>query len=143
MSAAGDALREMADKADNAGAREAAVAMGKVAVQADQELLGLSSHPPRTPTPSAPGTPPSRISGSLRGSVDDWLHVQHGAGIYEVRVGPVDVVYSRIQELGGRAGRGHMTYLPPRPYMRPALDQLTGSGELARVASEAFERAVS
>jgi phage gpG-like protein len=55
----------------------------------------------------------------------------------------VDVVYSRIQELGGRTGRNHATYLPPRPYMRPALNQLIGSGELTRVATDAFERAVS
>lgn len=143
MSAAGDALRKMADKADLQGARAAAEAMGRVAVAADSELLGLSSHSKGTATPSAPGTPPSRVSGHLRGSVDDWLHLQHGPGVYEVRVGPVDVVYSRIQELGGWTGRRHATYLPPRPYMRPALDQLTGSGELTRVASDAFERAVS
>lgn len=143
MSAAGDALREMADKADFQGARAAAEAMGRVAVQADQELLGLSSHPRWSATPSPPGAPPSRISGHLRGSVDDWLHLQHGAGVYEVRVGPVDVAYPRIQELGGWTGRNHATYLPPRPYMAPAQEQLTGSGELTRVATDAFERAVS
>lgn len=143
MSEAGDALRRLAEKADNEGAREASRAMGTFAVEVDTELLGLSSHPPRTKTPSPPGSPPSRISGALRGSVDDWLHVQLGLGLYETRVGPVNIVYSRIQELGGHAGRGHKTYLPPRPYMRPALDQMTGSGELTRVAAEAFERAVS
>lgn len=143
MSAAGDALREMADKADFQGARAAAEAMGRVAVEADQELLALSSHSKGTMSPSPRGSPPSLVSGRLRGSIDDWLHLQHGAGIYEVRVGPVDVVYSRIQELGGWAGKGHKTRVPRRPYMLPALNQLTGSGELTRVATDAFERAVS
>lgn len=30
--------------------------------------------------------------------------------------------YARIQEYGGNAGRGHKSYIPPRPYLGPARD---------------------
>lgn len=30
--------------------------------------------------------------------------------------------YARIQELGGYAGRGHKAYIPPRPYLKTALN---------------------
>lgn len=79
-------------------------------------LLSLTSHPAGTPTPSQPGQPPSLVSGALRRSIttqgptldgDDWV----------VSVAPT-IVYGRIQELGGTAGRG--AQLPARPYMAPA-----------------------
>lgn len=85
-----------------------------------KELLSLTSHLEGTPTPSAPGSPPSLISGNLRRSItvqgpvangDDWVG----------SVGPT-AVYGRIQELGGMAGMGAI--LPPRPYMAPAWAQL-------------------
>lgn len=83
-----------------------------------QRLLALSSHPPGTPTPSAPGQPPSLVSGALRRSitVEPPVHTAEG---WSIVVGPT-IVYGRIQELGGNTGRNHATYLPPRPYMRPA-----------------------
>lgn len=30
--------------------------------------------------------------------------------------------YGRIQEYGGNAGRNHASYIPPRPYLAPALE---------------------
>jgi hypothetical protein len=82
------------------------------------------------------------VSGGLYMSVEAWLHIQHGPGVYETRVGPVDVVYSRIHELGGWTGRRHATYLPRRPYMAPTQAGLTESGTLTRAATQAFERKV-
>jgi HK97 gp10 family phage protein len=31
------------------------------------------------------------------------------------------VVYARIQEFGGYAGKGHKVFIRPQPYLRPAL----------------------
>lgn len=80
--------------------------------------LSRTSHPPGTPTPSPPGSPPSLISGALRRSIQVEGPQPTGPGRWTVHVG-TGLVYSRIQELGGTAGRG--AYLPPRPYMAPGL----------------------
>lgn len=34
-----------------------------------------------------------------------------------------DVIYARIQEFGGAAGRGHKTIIKGKPYMTPALQE--------------------
>jgi phage gpG-like protein len=103
------------DAATRAGLETVAM----LAERAVVDQLTLRSHPPGTPTPSAPGQPPALITGDLAGSV-----AHHGptgaAGRYEVVVGAT-TVYARIQELGGRTGAGHRTVLPPRPYLHPAL----------------------
>lgn len=88
--------------------------------KAAQQNLAFSSHPPGTPTPSAPGEPPALISGALRRSIKT-RRTKHGPTQYEGRVGPT-IVYARIQELGGVTGAGYRTRLPPRPYFRPASD---------------------
>lgn len=92
----------------------------QVATQ-EQLLLSLGSHPPGTPTGSPPGSPPWRISGALAGSVHVEPVVEETPDVWSGRVGPT-AVYGRIQELGGVAGRGHRTTLPPRPHLKPAWD---------------------
>ena len=84
-------------------------------------LLSLTSHAPGTPTPSAPGEPPSMVSGSLAGSLSISDITTDGDGAYVIEVGPT-IVYSRIQELGGICGRNYATDLPARPYMLPAVE---------------------
>jgi hypothetical protein len=81
-----------------------------------KKLLGTSSHRRGTPTPSPPGSPPSLITGNLRrpGQVGD---VDGGGSRWSVTVSS-RLVYSRIQEFGGRAGHSN---LPPRPYMGPGV----------------------
>jgi hypothetical protein len=76
-------------------------------------------------TASEPGKPPHKQIGDLQKSIS-WEKIGNGL---KARVGPRDgLVYARIQELGGRihikgkSGRGRWsTYLPPRPYLRPAF----------------------
>lgn len=80
--------------------------------------LSRTSHPPGTPTPSRPGSPPSLVSGALRRSVQVTGPTETGPGTWTATVSP-DIVYGRIQEMGGVAGRG--AHLPARPYMRPGL----------------------
>ncbi len=140
MSQAGDALRRLADRADNQGGRAAAQAMSLAGERVIKETLSTYSHARRTPTPSPPGGPPAIITGTLRRSVITNPPVG-GGGLWSASGGPT-IVYSRIQELGGRAGRNHASVLPPRPYVRPAIRQLRASGRLSEVAMTAFYRAV-
>lgn len=85
-----------------------------------RRLLTYQSHAKGTPTPSAPGQPPAKISGDLSESVS----IQGPHPIpdgFEARVGGT-TAYARIQELGGTAGNG--ARLPARPYLSPALDNV-------------------
>lgn len=108
--------------AERQAATRQAVARGAHLIEAQAKLeLSRSSHPPGTPTPAAPGRPPSLISGGLRRSIR--VDGPHGrSSRWEATIGP-SIRYGRIQELGGRAGRG--ARLPPRPYMRPGLQRAT------------------
>jgi phage gpG-like protein len=70
---------------------------------------------------SAPGDPPFLRSGALRRSIQvDGPHPT-GPTSVEGQVGPT-IVYGRIQELGGVAGRGAV--LPARPYMQPSFEKV-------------------
>jgi len=137
VSAAGDALRRLADRADNEGGRAAADAMGQVGRDEIKSNLGRRSHPPRTPTPSPPGQPPARISGRLQRSITAGAPTG-GGGVWRVAVSPRGVVYAAIQQRGGRAGRNHASDLPPRPYMGVSAAR----GRIAQAGSSAFYRAV-
>src|SRR5262249_46431466 len=81
--------------------------------RAAKQKLTPSSHRRGEPTPSAPGDPPSLVSGALRRSVQVDGPEPTGPTGWEGQVGPT-IVYGRIQELGGVAGRGAV--LPARPY---------------------------
>lgn len=52
-----------------------------------------------------------------------------------------DTPYARIQEYGGYAGRGHKSYIPPRPYLQPAINEV--DSELMPALESAMERAVA
>lgn len=115
MSQAGDALRRLADRADGPGGRAAAEAGIRAMRDETRRKLRQRSHAGGTPTPSAPGTPPARISGRLQGSVTA-TPATGGGGVWRAWEGPGGVIYAAIQNFGGRAGRNHATTLPPRPY---------------------------
>ena len=133
------ALRAMQDRAP-AGVKAAAAAMGLLMETAAKLELSRVSHARGTPTPSPPGSPPALIGGALRRSV---MTVPGDMSGYRasVQVGGT-IVYARIQELGGRAGRNHASLLPPRPYLRPAAGRIIGGGTAGRAACAAFTAAV-
>lgn len=135
MSKAGDDLRRLADRADGAGGHAAVKAMTGVAREEIQRRLGLRSHARGTPTPAAPGQPPARISGWLHDSMQEAIPTG-GGGVWRSWVGS-GVVYARIQHAGGRTGRGHKTYLPPRPYFGVDVIEL----RLSEASASAFYRA--
>lgn len=83
--------------------------------------LRTFTHARGTPTPSPIGGPPAMVTGNL---IRSWRNepVRPGPNPYvvEARGGPT-AVYSRIQELSGQAGRGHLVHIPKRPYVRPMV----------------------
>lgn len=123
-----------------AAATNKGVASAAHLVEAEaKKKLTTYSHPKGTPTPSPPGQPPAIISGGLRRSVKTEVTARAGAGspISSAKIGPT-AVQGRIQELGGRCGRGHATMLPPRPYMAPTLRTLEQSGRLEQAFRDAW-----
>lgn len=83
-------------------------------------------------TNSPPGSPPALVSGALRGSVYPEPPITAGARCTVIVGG--HVVYARIQELGGDAGRNHASHLPPRPYLRPAAERVLATGQTRKAA---------
>lgn len=118
-------LRHLAADVRDRGALDAADAMAQ-AYQSSvvRSMVG--------PSPSAPGTPPARRTGTLARSVRAESAVLTGAGRATSSVAP-HTVYARIQQLGGvilpvrakvlhwQDKNGHhyarRVTLPPRPYM--------------------------
>lgn len=86
-------------------------------------LLRMRWHPRNTPTPSPPGEPPARISSDLLRSLRPFPVERTDLYTWHASIKSFND-YSRIQELGGMSGRGHRTYLPPRPYLRRAVNDL-------------------
>ena len=70
-------------------------------------------------------------SGKLLNSVLNSIQVSPDGERLAVSIGS-DLPYARIHEYGGFAGRrgpykkkdGHRSYIPPRPYLRPAINDL-------------------
>lgn len=112
------ALRSLSAKRA-AGTKTALAKSAHLVERNAKQLLSLTSHPKGTKTPSRPGQPPSLVTGALKKSVK-VRGPRAIPGGYEALIGPT-VVYGRIQELGGMAGKGLRTRLPARPYMRPAM----------------------
>lgn len=133
------AIDELVAAAD-IGAREA-TGKGAHLIEAEtKKKLAQSSHSKGTPTPSAPGQPPSLVTGGLRRSIRVQGPRKVGPGAWESQTGPT-AIYGRIQELGGVTGRGGATVLPARPYLGPALQGLISSGALEAVYREAWRTA--
>ncbi len=120
-----------------------------------QALLALTSHPPGTPTPSAPGSPPSLVSGALRRSIKA-RRTRRGPDVYAGGVGPT-IVYGPPQERGAvitpKNGpylwwrtatgmrRATSVRLPPRPFMAPAAR--AARTQVARIFARAWHKALS
>lgn len=133
----GAALNAWAERASIA-ARQATASGGHAIEAKVKRKLTTYSHPAGTPTPSPPGEPPALVTGQMRRSVRVSTPAQVAPGTWETRTGP-SVIYGRIQELGGRAGRGSV--LPARPYLAPSVAELLSSGELFRIMRDAWARA--
>lgn len=124
-------LRRLGDKAAHEAPIRAVVAMAHAYQREVVESM-------RGPSPSPPGTPPARVSGTLARSVKPSAARMTGPYAAGNSVAP-HTVYARIQQRGGHIYPRHETadgrpgflrwesktgvhyarhvYLPPRPYM--------------------------
>jgi phage gpG-like protein len=114
----GDGLKAAVERV-NLATKTATIIGANTIKKNAQTGLALRSHAKGTPTPSPPGDAPALVSGALRRSIT--VKDSSYSGMYAAEIGPT-IIYGRIQELGGIAGRGHHAHLPARPYLRPALE---------------------
>lgn len=135
------ALKAMEAKVDR-GTADAVYAGGHAIQHQARVNLGKRSHARGTPTPSPRGEPPARIDGTLWSSVKVGLPHPDGLSGWMCEISS-GLVYSRIQETGGWAGRGLRSYLPPRPYLGPAVDTAVASGLIKSSFETAWAKALS
>lgn len=95
------------------------VERGQAVVEAETKKQFTGAHKRGTKTTAAPGHPPDVVTGALRRSIQSDQPAITPLAVTG-HVFP-SVVYARIQELGGVAGRG--AHLPARPYLRPAYEK--------------------
>jgi hypothetical protein len=98
-------------EATRAGAEEAV----EVVADAIRDNLRRSYYPPSSPQ----GEPPAWRTGYLHDHV--YTRVLANDTGAQGRAYP-STVYARLQELSGWAGRDHASFLPARPYVRPASE---------------------
>lgn len=96
--------------------QQAAHDAGEIVREAIQDNLARSTYPPA----SEPGEPPAWRTGYLHEHV--YVHVLPTDTGWQARIYP-STVYARIHELSGWAGRDHASFLPQRPYVRPASEE--------------------
>jgi hypothetical protein len=149
-------IQAIATKAGKA-APDVVWAMAKLYEGDVKRELSMRSHAAGTWTNAPPFfSPPSMISGELERSVVTTRGITTGT-YAEATVSP-HTIYASVQEWGRviYARRRHFMHwvndrgewfkkrvmVPPRPYMRPALEDVIRTGALTRVAMESFERSV-
>jgi hypothetical protein len=118
----------------NAAVRSVVAKSAHLVERKAKEKLTTSSHEPGTPTPSAPGEPPSLVTGNLRRSITVTGPTQVGPMTWKAEIGPT-AIYGRAQELGYEPRN-----LPPRPYMEPALDEALP--EILQMYRDALSKAI-
>ena len=145
-------LRMLAVRAGEA-AIPGADAMGRVYRDEVKRELTRLSHARGTVTPSPPGAPPAMESGALAGSV---TMVPASTPVVATASVSPHTIYDAVQEYGHTMHAHHdfMHYfyggerfsrtvtVPPRPYMRPAIDIVAGNGSCAAAAAAAFYAAL-
>lgn len=75
------------------------------------------------PPPGPLGIRSGRLSRTVR--TDPARFIAPNRFRKALRAGDATVRYARIHEYGGRTGAGHRSYIPKRPYMRPAFEETT------------------
>lgn len=100
--------------------------------------LKRKAHKKGEPTNAAPGEPPATVTGTLARSEQVEGPEEVGFGHYVAAVGPT-VIYGRIQELGGTAGRG--AKLPARPSLFPAVE--ASEADIRAIAEAEWAKALS
>lgn len=145
-------LRVLRQRAATGAPLAACKALGQAAETAVKVTLTSSTHPAGTQTPSAPGQPPSLVSGRLRRSVTRTPPRLAGpgnafcllgsvviyAGVHEF--GPVTIRAKNFPQLGNpEAGFfGRQVSIPRRPWLSTATERLISSGMATQVTAAAW-----
>ena len=123
---------------------------------AGRAKLSLSTHAAGTRTPSAPGGPPSKVSGDLLGNGKRTPAVVTVPGcatcvlgftlVYAAvhEFGPVTITAKNFPQLGNPdvGFFGRKVTIPRRPYVAPAMRDYIASGLASRVAADAWAAAL-
>jgi hypothetical protein len=147
-----DALRVIRAKAAAEAPLAACDALGVTAQTAIKVTLSLRSHARGTPTPSRPGQPPARVTGSLASSVHRTTARLMGAGVSRCAVGTT-LIYGPVHEFGPVVIRaknfpqlgnprvgffGPQVTIPHRPYIAPTVLMLESTGYAEQVTTMAW-----
>ena len=147
-----DALRVIRDKAASEAPLAACNALGATAQTAIKVALSLRSHAKGTPTPSKPGQPPARVTGSLASSVHRTTPQLTGEGMSRCAVGTT-LIYGPVHEFGPVVIRarnfpqlgnptvgffGPEVTIPRRPYIAPTVLMLETTGYAEQVTTGAW-----
>ena len=134
---------------------DASMAAAELIKTYTQANLTERSHSSLTFSPSDWGESPAMVSGALAASIDTAE-----SGPMSAIVGPTDLRYARIQELGGdmhghpmmvfhKMFRGHLhefrrvfVHLDERPYLEPATRFAVDSGEVRDIYVEYWAAAI-
>lgn len=151
-----DRLRMVRDLAASKAPQAACTALGQTAETAVKVKLTSSTHAAGTPTPSAPGQPPSLVSGKLRRSVHRTTARLMGEGVSRCAVGstliyapvhefgPVTITAKRFPQLGNPTVGffGKSVVIPRRPYLAPTVLGLETTGIAERVCCDAWRAVI-
>jgi hypothetical protein len=129
--------------------REASLAGAEAIRDVTKARLVEKEHSSITWAPGPPGEPPAMVDGNLMLSIEADMVTEDQAW-----VGPTDLDYARIQEMGGEM-HGHpvmvfhkltpeglrkftptFVELLPRPYLRPSSEDVIESGMLTEIYIE-------
>lgn len=150
-------LREIRKLAESEAPLAAVRALSQAGETAVKVTLTSSTHREGTPTPSAPGQPPSLISGNLRRSGHRTTARVTSPGWARCALGFM-AVYAPVHEFGPviirskgnyplrnrKTGQvfGQQVTIPRRPYVFPAMKRYQESGMARRVAEDAWKAAL-
>lgn len=150
-------LREIRRLAEEEAPLAACRALGQAAETAVKVTLTSSTHREGTPTPSAPGQPPSLVTGDLRRSYRRTASRLAAVGLATCQVGSM-LVYAPVHEFGPvtitskgkyplrnrNTGQvfGRQVTIPKRPALATAAKRLETTGIARRVCEDAWKAAL-
>jgi hypothetical protein len=150
-------LREIRDLAAADAPLAACKALGRAGETVIKATLSLTSHGVGTRTPSAPGSPPARVSGRLADSFLLTPSALLGPGVASCAAGST-LIYAPVHQFGPVTIRSHGSYplrnkatgqvfgyqvtIPRRPYIEPAM-RLLEAGFWQQEWADAWRAALS
>ena len=80
------------------------------------------------------------VTGRLRSSITAG-EPEHQGNTYTEKIG-TNVVYGAIHEFGGMTGRNHSVLIPPRPFLRPAIEDTDNRQKILDILTQKINEAL-